>query len=570
MELFLIDAIGPFFRGYDRKTINWSKIPFSNIALESDPRQKQFEQIRQDMQQFTERVKSVGYNAVSLDDLAHLADHEWYEPEIRQQINAYQEEYLKIFQIIKAQDMGIYLTMDICSYTPALKGKLQNNFDKMLDFLSKLVDQFFIDFPQVDGLIMRIGESDGLDVTGAFKSELVLKTPSMVNQFLQILLPVFEKHKKRCILRTWTVGAYAIGDFIWHRKTFQKVLKNINSPALILSMKYGESDFFRFLNLNRAFFRTSIPKIIELQTRREYEGCGEYPSFIGWDYEHYARDLKQAPNMLGISVWCQTGGWVPFKRLAYIDVGSPWTEINSFVTLRIFRYQESVEQALKACFGDKKHAEYVTFFRLSDEVIKALLYTEEMARQKLYFRRVRIPPLLGVYWNNIFINHSMRKIMRYFIKDQEACIRDGYNALAKIKQMKKLAKELELPVDDIKYMHDTFKLLALARQYFFYPYDESVRKRLKTAKQKYKAAYPKNTRPRYRIKMDFEPFHLNSRLLHWSFNIILRRQRGYRLLDQLFTIYILSFIYRLIRTTRANWIPKFARKSAMGIDTVFK
>jgi hypothetical protein len=114
-------------------------------------------------------------------------------------------------------------------------------------------------------------------------------------------------------------------------------------------------------------------------------------------------------------------------------------------------------------------------FRLSDEVIKELLYIEEFARQKLFFRRVRIPPLIGVYWNTIFISHSLRKIIRYFVTDPETCVRTGYSALGKIKQMKVLAEELNLPVEDIVYMQRTFKMHTLARQYFFYPYDESMR-----------------------------------------------------------------------------------------------
>jgi hypothetical protein len=31
MEWFLIHAIGPFFRAYERKRINWSKIPFPHL-----------------------------------------------------------------------------------------------------------------------------------------------------------------------------------------------------------------------------------------------------------------------------------------------------------------------------------------------------------------------------------------------------------------------------------------------------------------------------------------------------------------------------------------------------------
>ena len=570
MELFLIDAIGPFFKGYNRKNINWSKIPFDHIALQGPERENQFKQIRQDMDVFTDKVAQIGYNAVSLDDLAHLADHPWYEEDIRKSIKVYQEEYKKIFSIIESKNMSIYLTMDACSFTPALKKKLNDSFEHILNFLSESIDQFFVDFPQVAGLIVRIGESDGLDVEGEFRSELVLKTPQMVNRFLKKLLPVFEKHQRRMILRTWTVGAYQIGDLIWHRGTFQRAFENIDSSALVISMKYGESDFFRYLPLNKNFFRTSIPKIIELQSRREYEGCGEYPSFIGWDYEHYARELKQAPNILGISVWCQTGGWVPFRRLTYLDNSSIWNEINTYITLRLFRDNCSVEHTIKDLVGEQRAGDYLEFFRLNDEVIKELLYTEEYASQKLFFRRVRIPPLMGVYWNNIFINHSMRKIIRHFVVDGDASVRAGYSALAKIKLMKSLAEQLDLPVEDIIYMKRTFKLLALSRQYFFQPYDDKIRKRLKKAKRKYKRYYPVGTRHRYTIKLRFEPFRVHSRFIKWTLSLLLRRQRGYRMIDQVFTIHLLSYIYFVIRKTRSKWVPEFARKSAMGIDTVFR
>lgn len=54
-------------------------------------------------------------------------------------------------------------------------------------------------------------------------------------------------------------------------------------------MKHGESDFFRYLPLNRNFFRIKFAKIIELQNRREYEGCGEHHAISGWEYEAMRR-----------------------------------------------------------------------------------------------------------------------------------------------------------------------------------------------------------------------------------------------------------------------------------------
>ena len=570
MELFLVDAIGPFFKGYDRKRINWSKIPFQHLATRGAEREKQFAQILLDMEEFARRVSKLGFNAVTLDDLAHLTDHPWYEPAVRERIRAFREEFRRIFQLLSEHGLGIYVTADLMTYSPQLKQRLGDSFDANVEFLKTQVDRFLHDFPQVDGLIVRIGESDGVDVRDELRSELFFRSPDSLNRAIQAVLPVFESHGKRLILRTWTVGAYQLGDLMWHRKTFKKTLQGIRSDCFAVALKHGESDFFRYLDINRNFFRTDIPKIIELQSKREYEGCGEFPSFIGWDYAQYAEELRQAHNVLGVSVWCQTGGWTRFRRLAFIGNGSPWTELNTRITLQIFRNEASVEDALAECVDGSNYDNFIQLLRLSDEVVKELLYTPEFAGQKLFFRRVRIPPLVGVYWSTIFVNHSMRKVMRYFVSDPEACVRQGYAALAKTRQMQSLAEAMDMPTDDIVYMERTLEILALAREYFFLPYDGNIRKRLVTARKKYKKAYPNGTRPRYRICLDFKPFRLRRRFVHWFLAIALRRRQGYRLLDQVFTIHLLALVYRAIRSSRAKWIPKFARKNAMGIDTIFR
>ena len=72
------------------------------------------------------------------------------------------------------------------------------------------------------------------------------------------------------------------------------------------------------------------------------------------------------------------------------------------------------------------------------------------------------------------------------------------------------------------------------------------------------------------MRLNFKPFRVRGRFLNWMLAVVLRRRRGYRLIDQVFTIHLLSAAYRMVRTTRSRWIPKFGRKSAMGIDTVFR
>lgn len=568
--LCLIDAIGPFFRGHPRRTINWSKIPFEHLSLDGPEAAAQWQQIRDDLETFAAKVKDIGFNAVSIDDVMHLADHEWYEPEVRRRISRFREEFTRCFEILQRHGLAIHVTMDFFSATPAIR-------ERKVDpeaFVHDLLDPFLADFPQVAGVIIRIGESDGRDVRDDFHSELLLKKPKQANAFLRRLLPVFEKHRRKLIFRTWTVGAYAIGDLMWHRGTFARVLDGLESPALIVSMKYGESDFFRFLPLNRNFFRTKVAKIIELQTRREYEGCGEYPSFIGWEYERLLQELRHAENVVGCMVWCQTGGWVPFRRLAFIDGSAVWTELNTFVTLRMFKDHALAADAVKefasriGCTDDRA---LVELLRLSDEVIRELLYIEEFARQKLFFRRVRIPPLLQVYWHNIFISHSVRKVLRFFVSDHDGCLRAATRSLERIGQMKTLAAQAGLPVADIEYMQDTFEILALARAYIFGEEDEALIERIRAAKKAYKARYPKSgPRYRHRVKLDFKPLMLQPRYLAWGVKLLFRRQRGYRMVDRIVTLHLLAMIYRVIAKRRPRWIPEFARESAMGIDAVFR
>ena len=571
--LYIIDAIGPFFRGYGRVRINWSKIPWRRFRkLNADEHAELFGQIGEDLRRFSARAAETGFTAVSLDDVPHLADREAYEPEIRSRIAGFRAEFRPLFQICREAGLEVFLTMDVMSWTPCLRRELGKNPRAANAFVAELLDQFFRDFPEVAGVIVRIGEADGLDVKDDFASDLHLRTPAMVNRFLRAVLPVFEQHGRRCVFRTWTVGAHHVGDLIWRDGTLERSIAGIESPALVLSMKYGESDFFRYLDLNRNFFVTSLPKIVELQTRREYEGAGEYPSFVGWDYGQLAAELRDAPNVIGIMAWCQTGGWHPFRRLTWLEGSSVWTEINTHVTLRIFRHSDSVETAIAsfpACEPELR-AEWVELLRLSHEVVRELLYVPEFARQTLYFRRVRIPPLIGVYWHNIFVNHSIKKVLTHFVSDGEACIRSGYAALEKIGRMRQLAERCGLPVEDLDYMRHTFGLLALAREYFFRPFDATMEKRLKKAKKAYKRRYPRNSRFRHAVKLDFAPFRLSPRALRWFFDYCVREQHTYRLVDRLFFLRFLSLIYGIVKRRRPKVIPKFARKSAMGIDAIFR
>jgi len=571
MQLALIDAIGPFFKGYDKRRINWSKIPFTHLATQGEARSSQWKAIRKEMEIFADRVSALGYNAVSLDDVAHLSDHPWLEPEIRERNAVFREEFRILFELLRIRGIRVYLTADFLTTSAAVDLHLADSLPRATEWFAELVAQCLDEFPEIEGIILRIGESDGIDVEDPLRSRLFLRTAREVNRTLRALLPVFEKRGRRLIFRTWTVGAHLIGDLIWHRGRLASALRGIDSAFLIVSMKYGESDFFRYLSLNRHFFRVSLPKIIEIQARREYEGAGEYPSFIGWDCEHYSRELAGAHNVVGFSIWCQTGGWHAFRRRAFLEPLGVWIELNAAVAAKIFLDRATVEEAVASFFGKEDAPAALELLRLTEVVIRDLLYIEEFARQKLFFRRVRIPPLLHVYWDNIFINEPIRKTLTYFVHDPEDAIRTGEAAFSHFERMLELVRQLDLPEEDIVFMRETLALVLLARRYYFLPSDPEIIEKIAHAKQAYKARWPRSLRQRYRIRVAVEPARFNRRTVTWLLRLLVRRQRGYRqVLDRLLTLNALSWIYRFFRVRHREALPKFLRKTAMGVDTLFR
>lgn len=570
MELFLIDAIGPFFRGYDRARVNWSKIPFMHLV---DASPDDWVAIENELREFASQVSAQGYNAVTLDDLAHLAPHPLHEPEVAERIQFLREKFDRFFDLLQGEfNLRIYLTTDVLPMTPALSAVMGNDPAELESYYVGLVRGILDDFPQLAGLILRVGESDGNDVDDPIRTRLHLRNPREANRLLRALLPEFEQRGKDLIFRTWTVGAHRIGDLMWHRDTLEKTLEGIDTPNLIVSMKHGESDFFRYLPVNRAFFRVKQRKLLELQARREYEGAGEYPSFIGWDCERFSAELAEVENVVGISVWCQTGGWHRFRRRTYLEIDGRdiWIRLNTEAAIAVFKRRKSADSAVESLFGPAHATAILELLDHADTVIREIYYIGDFAKQKLFFRRVRIPPLLHVYWDSLFINHGVRKMMGHFVGNPRGVLFGGEVAWRLFPKMIALARESNLPADDIEHMRDLFELILLARRYYFLPFDDRMVAQIRDAKLSYKQRWPKEIRQRYRIKVSFDPFPLKRQTLALAARLLLRRKRGYRLFDRIFTLYLSGFVYRVFRPRDPEKMPKFLRKSAMGVETLFK
>ena len=568
-KLLLIDAIGPFFRHCKAKRMNWSKVPFEMIESGPGLTPATMESIETDFRTFVQAVKAIGYNAVTLDDVPHLLLCDEYDEPNRNKIIAYRQLYSKLLSIARELDLSVFFTMDIMFYNEQLEQSVGSNPKKVASWLGRQFGNLFEEFADIAGIVMRFGEQDGLDVKGDFLSRLLLKTTDQCRRFLTALLPVFEQFKRLLIFRTWSVGAYQLGDLIWNPATFDQVFAGIDSSALVISMKYGETDFFRYLKLNQLFLRSNHQKIIEFQARREYEGFGAYPSFVGWDCEQYLREIKTADNVVGISVWCQTGGWGKLRQLTFIRNSSPWVELNVHVIAKLYLNKtcdDAIEDFRRQRMPVVPHAALVEFLRHSEFVIKNLLYVSELAEKELFFRRLRLPPQLFVFWDRIIIDHSMKKLLANLVVDRDRALQEGAAGLERLHQMMRLAKQHGIPTKGLKFQLATFEIIAAARQYFFSPYTPELAERL----EQLKASYKKNFNRNYSIILNFEPAPVGKRQLRLLLKLLLRDQKQYRIIDQVVILRMLAWGYPLISRISRRYAPKFASKQTMGIDVIFK
>jgi hypothetical protein len=112
--------------------------------------------------------------------------------------------------------------------------------------------------------------------------------------------------------------------------------------------------------------------------------------------------------------------------------------------------------------------------------------------------------------------------------------------------MERLARACGLPQRDLAFMYDTFEILAAAREYYFLPYEPVLGDRLRKLSADYRAKWP----VRYAVHLDFARARLSRRALRVLFALLLRNRRGYRVLDRMFTLSLVSRLYPVLGAPR--------------------
>ncbi|MDT8389544.1 MAG: hypothetical protein RRC34_03445 [Lentisphaeria bacterium] len=200
------------------------------------------------------------------------------------------------------------------------------------------------------------------------------------------------------------------------------------------------------------------------------------------------------------------------------------------------------------------------------QAILNTLYLREFARRKIFFRRLRMPPVFCTVWDRILVSHAIRRYARLFVQDWETSLREAEHGVNAVRHMIELARIHGIPDQGLELELDTFTILLAARKYFFEPFTPDRARELERLKEAYATKY----KQRYRVRLDFKRTRLKKhhfRLLHL---LLFRERRGYRLIDHVLALRLLPLAYPVIAFAIRRLMPKSLREQAMGADVLFR
>lgn len=569
-NIYMVDSSAPFFVRKKQKkeqsaepSINWSKAPTHDLLKNNKVRRKTHKKIREGFQVYVKRLSKLGYNSLSIDEAAYLL---WPVREvdslpIRKWVQKYRKYYRKLFRIALEHGMTPYLTADVWYFVHTPEGAKKR---ELFEHMARSFRGLLKDFPELGGIILRVGESDGVDVESPFRSQLMVKTAADLRKCLQTILPAFQETEKTLIFRTWTLGAGKIGDLLWNRNTLLQSLpvQCLSSDNFLLSYKFSQSDFTRYQKLNPYALNSPAPYILELQTRREYEGFGEFPCFVGFDYSDYARQLRNNSRLRGIHVWCQTGGWSRFKNYSFLKSRSYWNELNTAVTVHLFRSNGDLDASLlKAGYSSGELIRIRRFLQLSDDLIKHVLYIPSFASRELYLNRSRIPSLIHVLWDRITVTSLLAELVRIYSGSAESDWHKSCAAMDGLSEMEDLARKLKLRYRS-RFHRDTMQLFQLSQRALLFT-EESAVQELQEFFKKYSDRYPGAYD--LTVRMEKKPGRMQKALLGFLFKSLIRTQPEYRFRDRAVFGILGPVIVHILLPMFRKYLPDTLDQQAMPV-----
>jgi len=356
--------------------------------------------------------------------------------------------------------MDVYLSTDMLMLSTPLQDYLDGRGlgprdPELWDVYAAGLDELFTAMPAVDGLMIRIGEAGRIyDLPGwDYWSELAVTDDVAVREMLTAFTRVAERHGKDIIFRSWSVGVGAVGDMHTNPDSYEAVLAGVDSPSLVVSTKHVAGDFYSWLPLNPTLDMGSQRRIVELQSRREFEGFGALPNDLGPAYAaalaHY---LDANPHVEGVWAWAQDGGpWKAGPMSLYRKAGF-WQlyDLNTYAAARLAVDPDADPGEItaswaRATFSDDPAtvAAVAEAMALSREAVTHGLYLGAFARNQVRALGLEPPPMMWIFeWDIVSGDaaalDSISSIVGTDEADVAAVVAEGEAAVATARRMREL------------------------------------------------------------------------------------------------------------------------------------
>ncbi|MEN8255659.1 MAG: hypothetical protein ABFR33_09340 [Verrucomicrobiota bacterium] len=224
-------------------------------------------------------------------------------------------------------------------------GRISLDRPKTLEIHRMLFDELFERFPQVDGFVIRIGETYLHDTpyhtgNGAVACHTFGLTDEEKAGFVKLIdflrEEVCVRHGRKVFFRTWDCFP---DRFHANLDNYLEITDRIEPHEnLLFSIKHTQLDFWHWTEFNPCLTQGRHRQIVEVQCQREYEGKGAWPNYVmkqvidGYpenDPVRGLRDIAGHPLIDGIWTWSRGGGWYgPYLQSEF------WPELNVRVLAR--------------------------------------------------------------------------------------------------------------------------------------------------------------------------------------------------------------------------------------------
>uniref|UniRef100_UPI000FD8FB8D hypothetical protein n=1 Tax=Microbacterium sp. CPCC 204701 TaxID=2493084 RepID=UPI000FD8FB8D len=378
----------------------------------------------------------------------------------RERALALREAFAPFWERADELGMKVFLRTDMLALTGPLErhlidryGSLDTESPEFWETYTAGLDELYDAVPALDGVLIRIGEAGPVyDVGGwDYYSALEVTTVDAVRAMLEAFTGQAEASDREVIFRTWSVGVGAVGDMHTNAESYEAVLGGIDSPALIVSTKYTLGDFYTWLPLNDTLEQGEQRRIVEFQSRREFENYGAFANDLGAEYQWALQQLLAANDRIeGVWVWTQDGGpWRAGPMTLYLKAGF-WQlyELNTQLAAALARDPQTDVAAVTAAWArewfsdDPATVEAIaSAMAQSREAIAQGMYVQPFAEQRVFAIGLEPPPMMWIFeWDILTGDSAVLDVMYAIARDStggvEGAISGGAEAVAAAEAMR--------------------------------------------------------------------------------------------------------------------------------------